>query len=95
MLLWVQIHGQLRLDCLNTRQAGGETGGEGAGEFVVGYADGLVDVFERVFGEDAVFGLAEDQADGGGIAGMAELGVHCRAVEIHFAGILGFEVAFF
>ena len=57
--------------------------GRGAGEFVVGHADGLVDVFERVFGEDAVFSLAKDEADGGGIAGVAELGVYGRAVEVH------------
>ena len=54
-----------------------------------------MDVFERVFGEDAVFGLAKDEADGGGIARVAELGVHRRAVEIHFAGILRLEVALF
>ena len=54
-----------------------------------------MDVFERVFGEDTVFGLAKDEADGGGIAGVAELGVHRRAVEIHFAGILRLEVALF
>ena len=54
-----------------------------------------MNVFERVFGEDAVFGLAENEADGGGVAGVAELGVYGRAVEIHFAGILGFEIAFF
>ena len=49
-------------------EAGGEFLGQDAGEFVFGDADGLVNVAQGVFGDDAVLGLAEDEAKGGRVA---------------------------
>jgi len=52
-----------------------------------------VDVAQRVFGEDAVLGLAEDETDGRRVVLEAEEVVDGGAVEVHLSGILGFEVA--
>ena len=43
--------------------------GEGADELVFGDADGFADAGERVFGDEVVAGLAEEQADGGDVIG--------------------------
>jgi hypothetical protein len=63
---------EFRLEGFDAGEAGGELGGEGAGEFVFGEADGLVDISEGILGEDAVLGLAQDEADGGCIVLMAQ-----------------------
>ena len=74
-------------------EAGSQFAGQGAGEFVIGDADGFVDVAQGVLGEDAVFGLAEDQADGWLVGGVAELVIDGGAVEVHLAGVFRLEVA--
>ncbi len=69
-------------------------GGQGPGQFIVGEADGFLDVAQAVFGEDAVFGLTEDQADGGGVLRVSQqVIIDGGAVEVHLAGMLGLEVA--
>ena len=68
-------------------------GGQGPGQFIVGEADGFLDVAQAVFSENAVLGLTEDQADGGGVLPVAQQVIDGGAVEVHLAGILGLEVA--
>ena len=55
---------QFRFDLLDAWQAGVERLGEGADELVFGDVDGFADAGERVFGDEVVAGLAEEQADG-------------------------------
>ena len=50
-------------------------------------------IFERIFGNDLVLGLAEDKADTGLVVGMAQQVVDRGEVEIHLAGELGLEGA--
>jgi hypothetical protein len=94
-LLGFDVLREFGFDAFDAGEAGGEVGGQGLGQFVVGEADGFVDVAQAVFGEDAVFGLAENETDGGGVVRFAQEVVDCGAIEIHFASILGLEVAFF
>lgn len=91
---WLGWIGEFVLDVFDAGEAGGEFAGEGAGEFVVGEADGLVDVPQGILSEDAILGLAEDEADGGCVVFVAHEVVHGGAIEIHFTGILGLELAF-
>ena len=53
--------------------------------------DGFADAGERVFGDEVVAGLAEEQADGGVVIGCLDLGVHGGEVEVELAGVAGFE----
>ena len=53
--------------------------------------DGFADAGERVFGDEGVAGLAEEQADGGVVIGCLDLGVHGGEVEVELAGVPGFE----
>lgn len=50
---------------------------------------------QGILGEDVVLGLAEDEAEGGGIVRVAQEVIHGGTIEIHLPGILGFELAFF
>src|SRR4051794_9594137 len=90
---------QVGLIDLQVDQAGLELlrAGEGAAQ-VVGHhavardADRLLLALEGVFGHQAVFGLAEDEADGGLVVGAAEEVVDGGEIEAHLAGVLGLEV---
>lgn len=59
-----------------------------------GNTDRFVDVAQGIFGQDAIFGLAENQADCRLIDFVSQLVIHHRAVKIHLADILRFEVTF-
>ena len=47
-----------QVESFDAGEAGGEFGGQGAGQLVIGDADGLVNVPQGVFREDAVLGIA-------------------------------------
>lgn len=76
---------------------GGECAFESGGQFfnqagdIAGDADGFGHVPQGVLGDDLVARLAQDQADGWLIVRVAEQVVHSREIEIHLAGVLGFE----
>ena len=54
-------------------------------------ADGFIDAEEGVFGDEAVLGLAEQEADGGLVVRGFHLGIHGAEVEVELSGVLGFE----
>ena len=68
--------------------------GGSAGQFVFGNPDGLAHAAQRVLGEDVVAVLAEDQADRGRVGLVAELVIDNAQIEVHLAGVFGFELAF-
>lgn len=90
-----QVSGEFGLNGFDAGQAGDEFRRQRPGQFIVGDADGLVDVAQGIFGQDAVLGLAEDEAEGGRVVLAPELVVHHGAVKVHLAGILGFEITLF
>ena len=53
--------------------------------------DGFADAGERVFGDEGVAGLAEEQADGGIVIGCLDLGVHGGEVEVELVGVARLE----
>jgi hypothetical protein len=55
--------GEFPFHLLNRGQAGLKFPGQRAGKLIGGDADGLFHALERVFGDDAVLVLAEDEAD--------------------------------
>jgi len=59
---------------------------------VRGDADRALEALECVLGYQAALGLAEDQADGGLVVGMAEVVVHGGEVEAHLTRVLGQEL---
>jgi len=69
--------------------------GEGLHKLVFGYADGVGAVPQGVFGDDSVFTFAEQEADGGLVVRMFDLGIHGAEVETKFADVLGLEGAGF
>ena len=58
---------------------------------VFGHADGFVAVPQGVFCDDGVFAFAEQEADGGLVVGVLDLGIHGAEVEAELAGVLGLE----
>src|SRR5437763_614994 len=73
-------------------RAGESTAQVGGQSPVARDADRLLLALEGVFGHQAMLGLAEDEADGGLIVGVAEKIVDGGEVEAHLAGVLGLEV---
>ena len=47
----------------------------------------------RVFGDESVFTFAEQEADGGLVVGVVDLGLHGAEVETELAGVLGLKRA--
>lgn len=47
----------------------------------------------RVFGDEGVFTFAEQEADGGLVVGVFDLGIHGAEVETELAGVLGLKRA--
>jgi len=82
---------QFTLQFFNCRQASLQLFWEAFGEPVFGYADGLVDIAERVFGDKPVVRLAKDEADAGLVVGMPQKVVDRREIEVHLAGELRLE----
>ena len=87
--------GEFGFELFDAREDRGELRWQGLGQFVIGDADGFIDIAEGVFSEDAVLGLAENETEGGAVGGMAELVVDDGAIEIHLADVFRLEVAAF
>ena len=68
---------------------------EGLAEMEVGDAEGFGEVAQGVLDDNPVFGLAEQDADGGLIGGVAQQFVHGGEVEVRLAGIGRLEVGHF
>ena len=73
------------LDFRHGRQAAFQIPGQGFDQFglPLGDADGLFQIAQRIFNGQMVTFLAQQQADGWSVIGMAQLVVHGRKVKIH------------
>jgi hypothetical protein len=67
--------------------------GQGGKDAVFGDADGFGGVTQGVFDGGLFLALAEDDADGGGLAVFADGVVEEREVELHLADVFGLEFA--
>jgi hypothetical protein len=65
--------------------------GKAFGQPVFGYADGLVDVPKRVFRDEPLLGLAENNANAGLIISTSQQIVNGGEIEVHLACEFGFE----
>src|SRR5579862_2397574 len=82
---------KVRLELGDAGQGALEFLGQGTGELVFGHADGFLDSAQGILGNDAVFVLAENEADAGLIPIVTHPVIHGVEVEIHFPGILRLE----
>ena len=89
----VHLACKLSFNGLNAGQTRCEFAGQGPRKLIGGDADRFVDVAQRIFGDDAVFRLAQDEADSGRVLRVTELLIHDRAIKIHLACIFRLEAA--
>ena len=87
--------GQLRLQHLDRGQRVREICGEGAGQLPARYADRLGRVPQCVLHDQLILAIAQKQADGWSVVGMAQQSVYRREVEVRLTGVLGLEIAGF
>ncbi|PRY39961.1 hypothetical protein CLV58_10754 [Spirosoma oryzae] len=59
------------------------------------YADGLVGCFQGIFHDGSILMLADDNPNGCVFVGKFNGIVQHRQIELHFAGVFGFELANF
>lgn len=70
-----------------------QLGRQGFHQLIFGHADGPGVITQGVFGNYLVLALAQQQADGGAILWMLELGIHRSEVKAQLAQVLGLELA--
>jgi hypothetical protein len=80
------------LELLDAREVRFELCGQRLHQLILRDADRLVDVAERVLGDDAVVGLAEQEADRRVVVLVAQQLVDRAQVEVQLARVLGLEL---
>jgi hypothetical protein len=85
---------KFRFKFFDARQASFQGIGQRLNQFrlPLGDSDRLGDIPQCVFCRDPVAGLAQDQANGRGVAGMSHLRIDGGQIKIHLAGIFGREL---